>query len=537
MARIVKITVVVGLLVLCGSAWAVDSNGLVAHWKLDEVSGGTAYDSAGDNDGTLVNGPAWTVGQIDGGLGFDGINDSVDVGDPPDGSLDFGTADFTLSVWFKTSIAPGFFVCKRAKGYYAGYDFYTEPDGKIFARIADGSSISDARTTAGFNDGLWHYAVAVYDRDGVIRIYVDGVSKATSGSIGGIGSVNNSEPFTIGDRNDPGHHSYFEGNLDDVRVYSRALSAEEVEELYSMEMSAHERAIMKVEDAVGKKQAALETIEEALDEEWDAYGALEEMLESKDYGDLNKRDIIKARQEIHSAMQRQEQAGGALDRSIEGLYDALESLGWEPNLVAHWKFDEGSGGTAYDSAGDNDGTVNGATWTSGKINGALDFDGVDDYVRINDSPELSPPKITLTAWINPDDVSHNFQIICKWTRHDPEYLFDNKINNDALRFGSRFEGDTFYDLHSNDAVLTVGTWQHVAVTWDGSTAVFYVNGVNAGEDNSCSGDLPDSDNDVYIGYGVGISGPRPFDGSIDDVRIYDRALTSGEILQLYADGL
>jgi len=226
-----KLLAVLVLLVLNIPVFGSDGN-LVAHWMLDEGGGSIAYDSAGSNDGTIY-GASWVTGQVGGALGFDGINDSVDVGDPPDGSLDFGTSDFTLSVWFRTSMtSPGFFVCKRAKGYYAGYDFYIESDGKVFARIADGSSVPGARTAAGFNDGLWHHAVAVYDRDYVIRIYVDGVSEATSGSIGWIESVNNSEPFTIADRNDPGHHYYFNGPLDDVRIYGRVLSATEVRALY-----------------------------------------------------------------------------------------------------------------------------------------------------------------------------------------------------------------------------------------------------------------------------------------------------------------
>ena len=225
--------VVLGVSCCLGPVWAGGTiPGLVSHWRLDEGGGRTAYDSAGGNDGTIY-GAGWTTGQIGGALSFDGINDSVDVGDPPDGSLDFGTGDFTLSVWFKTSMtARGLFVCKRAKGRYAGYDFYIQQEGKIFARIADGGSVPDARTATAFNDGLWHHAVAVYDRDGVIRIYVDGVSKATSGSIRWIGSVNNSELFTIGDRNDPGHHYYFKGPIDDVRVYKRALSGAEVQALY-----------------------------------------------------------------------------------------------------------------------------------------------------------------------------------------------------------------------------------------------------------------------------------------------------------------
>jgi len=304
---------------------------LVAHWSFDEGAGTTAYDTAGDNDGNIIGDPCWISGQIGSGLSFDGINDFVDVGDPPDGSLDFGTGDFTLSVWFKTLMtAPGFFVCKRAKGYYAGYDFYIESDGKVFARIADGGSVPDARTAAGFNDGLWHHAAAVYDRDGVIRVYIDGLSKATSMGISSIGSVNNGEPFTIGDRNDPGHHYYFKGSIDDVRIYDGALSSEGVYEIYVMGLPAHERAIMKLEEAVDEKEKMLQGIDDTLGDEQDAYEALGEMLESGDYGDLKKGDVVKARQRIHSAMQHQGQSADALDKSIEGLYDASDCLGWEP---------------------------------------------------------------------------------------------------------------------------------------------------------------------------------------------------------------
>jgi hypothetical protein len=85
---------------------------------------------------------------------------------------------------------------------------------------------------------------------------------------------------------------------------------------------------------------------------------------------------------------------------------AISANAAEPNLVAHWKFDEGSGGTAYDSAGDNDGTIYGATWTTGQIDGALDFDGSNDYVDVADSASLSftNPGLTITArvYLNQD---------------------------------------------------------------------------------------------------------------------------------------
>jgi hypothetical protein len=89
------------------------TEGLIGHWMLDEVAGITAYDSAGTNDGTLVNGPVWTSGIIGGALDFDGLDDYVDVGDPIDGSLDFEAGDsFSISAWVKTEDQDGQIVYK-----------------------------------------------------------------------------------------------------------------------------------------------------------------------------------------------------------------------------------------------------------------------------------------------------------------------------------------------------------------------------------------------------------------------------------------
>ena len=167
---------------------------------------------------------------------------------------------------------------------------------------------------------------------------------------------------------------------------------------------------------------------------------------------------------------------------------------------------------------------------------ALEFDGVDDFVAVPDNPALSPKHITIAAWIYPENLSHNVQIVGKWRMYNigGEYIFDNKNNNDALRFAATFGGNNFIPIYSDDAVLHTNAWQHVAVTWDGLNCVFYVNGENAGEDNSAAGDLPDSDNSVYIGrnYNWGSGGPRPFDGKIDEVTIFNRALSAEEIQTL-----
>ena len=99
---------------------------------------------------------------------------------------------------------------------------------------------------------------------------------------------------------------------------------------YEAVPSMYEIAIMKIEKAIIEKIKTLEKINAALEKEWAAYEAIEELLESGDYGDLKKGDIVTAMQEIHSAIQHQELSKKALQRSIEKLLYSLSALGYGP---------------------------------------------------------------------------------------------------------------------------------------------------------------------------------------------------------------
>lgn len=89
-------------------------------------------------------------------------------------------------------------------------------------------------------------------------------------------------------------------------------------------------AVMRIKNAIIEKIETLKRIDAALEQEWMAYEALEELLKSGDYGDLNKGDIVTAKQVIHSAIQHQQQSIDALQKSIEKLKDSLSALGYEP---------------------------------------------------------------------------------------------------------------------------------------------------------------------------------------------------------------
>lgn len=228
------------LLALCGSVSAVDGNDLVSHWKFDEGSGTTAYDSAGSNDGT-VYGATWTTGHIEGALSFDGADDYVDVGDPIDESLDFGAANsFSISAWIKSNKDYSPIVHKRrctgpGGVHYEGYDF-TWSSEKLYFAIEDTSSgYTQIFGNTIVSDDQWHHVAAVRDTaEDKLYLYADGSPDATPLTDNTTATLATSTSFHIGHRDltAPPGYVYYEGTMDDVRIYNIALSAEEIWQLY-----------------------------------------------------------------------------------------------------------------------------------------------------------------------------------------------------------------------------------------------------------------------------------------------------------------
>jgi hypothetical protein len=222
---------------------------------------------------------------------------------------------------------------------------------------------------------------------------------------------------------------------------------------------------------------------------------------------------------------------------------SIASASLTDGLVAYWSFNEGSGSTVYDYSGNsNHGTIYGATWTAaGALGNALEFDG-DDYILIpNDlSQQITTNQITVSAWINlyADVGNDQARIICK--QETVRRAWGLEI------FGENYGGSTgnqinFHDTDGSTASynslstthLNLNQPYHVLVTDDAGTITMYIDGL---EDYSSS-----------IGYGIPSSIDAPiiigatntpdrffFNGIIDEVLIYNRVLSQGEISALYA---
>ena len=210
--------------------------------------------------------------------------------------------------------------------------------------------------------------------------------------------------------------------------------------------------------------------------------------------------------------------------------------------IAHWKFDEGSGSIAYDSAGTNDGTIYGATWAIGQINGALSFDGMNDYVDIPYDSSLdidASQGISVSVWINLNSYPAG------WNQGPIFGLFDstgaatkNYLLIDKPPHGNLITWDQYPPYYGclRSIKPDLDTWYHVAVVEDSTYRAIYINGSLDISDNtseSYQGNPPDT---IRIGSRADID-PFYFDGSIDDVMIFDRALSAEEVQQLYESGL
>jgi len=419
--------------------------GLVGYWNFDEGTGQMAYDNSdNNNDGTLggsssieTSDPVWIIptsppsqGGVKGSaLSFDGVDDYVDCGS--DDSLKMTDA-VTISLWLKTTQTGRADPVTRwpNSSPYPGYGLSISngwggcSTGQIGIWVGDITDRYLCSNTA-VNDGNWHYIVGTYDGT-TAKMYIDGVLDNSGARTNGLSS-DTSLYFALHQDGS----SRFDGLIDEVRIYNRALSAEEIRYHYNR--------------------------------------------------------------------------GGP---------------------VAHWKFDEGSGTTAYDETGNNnDGTLTNMDdddWVEGKYGGALDFDGSNDYVEVPTNG-ISPDQGTVVAWVCPHILGNEDYIFCHYDSGNRIYM--NDYDGFRIGIGSSANVDTGIDF-------VIDAWQQVVLVWNNGEYFAYYNGeeVKNGSYTGLDSIAPTAR------LGNWASGGFNFNGTIDDVRIYNYARTAEQILQDYNGG-
>ncbi|MCZ6788601.1 MAG: chitobiase/beta-hexosaminidase C-terminal domain-containing protein, partial [Chloroflexi bacterium] len=239
---------------------------------------------------------------------------------------------------------------------------------------------------------------------------------------------------------------------------------------------------------------------------------------------------------------------GVLDLSANAIAtNSQETFGFvavsvPDGLIAYWPFDDGSGSTTVDRSGNgHTGTlVNGPIWVTGVMGQALEFDGIDSYVDAGNI-DVTGNGISLTAWFKSDNFancsSQDCRIISKTTGTSGQdhYWMVSTISNGGtprLRFRLKTSGNT-QTLIASTGDLTPGRWTFVAAVYDGSTMTLYKDGAVVGT-MSKTGNLDvNSAVSTWIGGNPPDATVKPWDGVIDDARIYNRGLSATEVQELF----
>ncbi len=219
-------------------------------------------------------------------------------------------------------------------------------------------------------------------------------------------------------------------------------------------------------------------------------------------------------------------AGPVATTTIQVTVDNSTPL--PPGLVAAYGFEELTGTAATDSSGSGStGTISGAARTAaGKFGRALSFDGANDLVTVADAPGLDlSTGMTLEAWVRPTANTGWRTVVTKEQVGNIVYgLFSN---SDTARPSGIVSVGPSQDIVRGPSALVLSSWTHLATTYDGSVLRLYVNGLLVASRN-VSGAMPNSSQPLQIG-GNNVWAEW-FVGTIDEVRVYNRALTAAEIV-------
>lgn len=209
------------------------------------------------------------------------------------------------------------------------------------------------------------------------------------------------------------------------------------------------------------------------------------------------------------------------------LISSQVSVAQLEGLVLYLPFEAGSGDTAKDGSGNgNDGEIDGADWTPGKIGQGLEFDG-SSFVEVpsSDSLESLVEEMTVAAWINPELSGSTWQGIVTKGQDGLEH-FEMLLNVDGhVHTAQMFEGGRLF--LDRPTVVVQGEWQHLAVTYKPGEWIFYYNGEAVDVNEEASTNLVPDGQPVVVGDERPMD--RLFQGKIDEVAVFNRAITEEEV--------
>ncbi|MDB4978768.1 MAG: hypothetical protein JWM56_954, partial [Candidatus Peribacteria bacterium] len=564
---------------IANDAPATDS--LVGYLKFDETSAGsTTIDAGGDGNNGTLNGasgannkpqpssdvPTMSFTDVR-SLNFDGTDDYVSAGTT---GVPTGTASRTIAGWIKPNVSATVrvpFVYGNCVSAGQAFGFYLDASNIINFW---GCSAADFSTGVSVTSGTWTHVAITYDGTNV-KVFKNGV-QAGSTTARTLATTSNFWQIGAGSLLDPSNY-FFPGYVDDVRVYSRALTATELTDLAAgnhiqaqwvggtsanFELAAN-WSINSVPDPYSRlkivgaiNNPVMTRAESGAGLIITATGSLDfagQKFTMNDAGTVSNAGTIRILgSETLTGFTNDSANGTVLVYGTGSTYTGLptgsnyNNLTLDTGLVGYWKMDEGVGTVAKDSSrnGNNGVLINGPAWSGSSLpttrfynNKSLKFDGLDDYVEVPASSRLTGfSAFTVSMWVKWRTFGGSFPIlIAKGDDTNREYLLYAWQSTNRLSFEVYNPSSQILNV---DNVVSTGSWLHIAATFKGGTTQeLYVNGVRVGSRTPSSGNVRDLSKKLAIGR-EGESSLYYTNGNIDDVRVYSRALSALEISTLAA---
>ena len=521
--------------VVPSSCTAVPS-GLVSWWRGET----NALDQAGTNNGTLAGNTTYGAGRVGEAFVFDGNGDGVLVGNPASLQLQ----NFTIETWIQRGsssvVSYGTYGDGLIFGYgYGGYGLYIDHNGiPGLGKLG----ISGVNPSATIGDTNLHH-LAVTKSGSMVVFYIDGVGYSAVAYDPGFSF---STIAAIGQRGDNLDNSFL-GAIDEVSVFNRALLANEIQAIYTaggngkcLVGSLPAIIVQSIDQTVTVGETATFNVT--------ASGAAPLSYQWR----LNTTNISGATAATLVLTNVQLAAAGVYSVVVSNSFGTVTSsnaalmvnpllacISPPAGLVSWWS----GNGNASDLLGANNGIFNnGAAFGVGEVGQGFSFNGGSNNVRIPASSALDVGKsngMTIEAWINPAGLGQ--YPVVEWS---PGGVYGPLVWINVPSPGSVYAD--LFDSNGNEhlftsagGVIASNAFQHLAVTYDKPSGMgrIIVNGVLVAEANLGSF-TPLTSSDLYIGYRPPSSpfGPIPFNGIIDEVSLYSRALSLGEVQAIYNAG-
>ncbi|HEV2210475.1 MAG TPA: LamG-like jellyroll fold domain-containing protein [Verrucomicrobiae bacterium] len=508
-------------------------DGLISWWR----SEGNALDFVSGNDGTLLGNTASGPGEVGRAFSINGSGGGLDCGAPANLELQ----DFTIEAWIKrgSSTKATWDVFNHGhvvSWVWGGFGFGLFDNGQLFLDKVGYASVA---STATLTDTTIFHHIAVTKSGSNVVLYIDGVGETMPPFDPGF--VFNGT-FCIGTRGSD-HVTSFLGLVDEASVYDRALSATEIQSIYSAG-GAGKCAVptpplitsqpTNLTVTVGETATFTVTAggSQPLSYQWQFNS---QPLTNQTSAALMLTDIQLSEAGNYAVL---------VSNAVGQVLSSNAALIVQPNttnctpapegLVSWWRGE----GNADDALGVNNGTlINGVTFAPGEVGQAFDFNGGAQYVQVPNSPSLNPANaITIETWVYPTNVpATDSMVIVGKDDAASERQYDLALvtSGTGLAFRPHVGVPGGFIFYTGTTPVSLNHWYHVALTYDGTTLKLYVNGVQDGS-LAVTGPVLATSQPLCIG-GL-TSGPWYFRGLIDEVSLYSRALSATEIEAIYAAG-